>query len=397
MPTNHRARRCARVRLVEVFRVVTPARRSPAALAAMRASARSATAAARADARARADRPSPARVASMRELVDRYDVFLLDQFGVLHDGRAPYAGAARAVRELRARGKSLYVLSNSSRGREGTIEKLAGMGFDADAFAGATTSGHVAAAFLSRDGRATSSEARFERLASMIDRIAATRRVRVAHATWSARGNVTLGAAFGERFEVAAVENARDVDRCDFVLAHGVEAFGRGDGEREMPVSEAEMRAMIERAAALKLPLCVANPDVVTVSGKELVPMPGTLAKWYAEAFARAHDDESASDYVCLMGKPDGIVYETLLGEIRATRPDLDTSRVLAVGDSLAHDIAGGANAGLDTAFVCMGIHADEVVRARTASDGVDALDELFREHGARPTYVMDYLTWTSE
>lgn len=358
----------------------------------MRASARSA---ARVDARARPDRPSPARVASVRELVDRYDVFLLDQFGVLHDGREPYAGAARAARELRARGKSVYVLSNSSRGREGAIERLAHMGFDADAFAGAMTSGHVAEAFLLGDGRAASGETRFARLASMIDRIGATRRVRVAHATWSARGNVTLGAAFGERFEVVAVREAADADGCDFVLAHGVEAFGRGDGEKEMPVSEREMRAMIERAAVLKLPLCVANPDVVTVSGDELVPMPGTLAKWYAEAFSRAHgDDESASDYVCLMGKPDGIVYKALLAEIRATLPNLDTSRVLAVGDSLAHDIAGGTDAGLDTAFVCMGIHADDVVRARKESDGVDALDGLFREYGVQPTFVMDYLTW---
>jgi len=147
----------------------------------------------------------------------------------------------------------------------------------------------------------------------------------------------------------------------------------------------------------LKLPLCVANPDVVTVSGDKLVAMPGTLAKWYAETFARTHSDESASDYVCLMGKPDGIMYEALLAEIRAMHPNLDTTRVLAVGDSLAHDIAGGMDAGLDTVFVCMGIHTDEVVQARKESDGVDALKELFGEHGVQPTFIVDYLAWPDE
>jgi hypothetical protein len=38
-------------------------------------------------------------------------------------------------------------------------------------------------------------------------------------------------------------------------------------------------------------------------------------------------------------------------------------SQVLAVGDSLEHDVAGAAAAGLDCAFIAGGIHADEVLR----------------------------------
>jgi hypothetical protein len=61
---------------------------------------------------------------------------LLDQFGVLHDGRKPYPGAVEAVDQLYAAGKQLLIISNSSRRSGGTISKLAKMGFRAECFAG---------------------------------------------------------------------------------------------------------------------------------------------------------------------------------------------------------------------------------------------------------------------
>ena len=81
---------------------------------------------------------------------------------------------------------------------------------------------------------------------------------------------------------------ATTMDAVDFVLAHGMEAFGRGDGAAPTPASVEDLRAA-RAAAARKIPLCVANPDVETVSGSELIAMPGALAMWYAEAFAEAH------------------------------------------------------------------------------------------------------------
>lgn len=61
---------------------------------------------------------------------------LLDQFGVLHDGKQPYPHAIAAVQQLHAAGKTIVVLSNSSRRSGGTIGKLARMGFKEKWFAG---------------------------------------------------------------------------------------------------------------------------------------------------------------------------------------------------------------------------------------------------------------------
>ena len=50
---------------------------------------------------------TPRFVEGAQALVESYDLFLLDQYGVLHDGLAAYPGAVEALRELRARGRRL--------------------------------------------------------------------------------------------------------------------------------------------------------------------------------------------------------------------------------------------------------------------------------------------------
>ena len=68
-------------------------------------------------------------------------------------------------------------------------------------------------------------------------------------------------------------------DHADFILASGTECLGRADGPAE-PVSLEAIRELLEQAAQRGgVPMLVANPDVVTVSGSGLVPMPGTFAK----------------------------------------------------------------------------------------------------------------------
>lgn len=67
------------------------------------------------------------------------------------------------------------------------------------------------------------------------------------------------------------------------MVAHGTEALGRGEGEEPVPAGLDKIEALLQRAAAKGIPLVVANPDVVTVSGDSLVPMPGTFARLFRE------------------------------------------------------------------------------------------------------------------
>ena len=69
-------------------------------------------------------------IPGVRRLAETKRVWLLDQFGVLHDGVTAYPGAVDAARRLHESGARLYVISNSSRRSTNTLQKLAPMGFD---------------------------------------------------------------------------------------------------------------------------------------------------------------------------------------------------------------------------------------------------------------------------
>jgi len=48
-------------------------------------------------------------------IASNYDVIVLDQYGVLHDGKAPYASAIECLNNLTKNGTRLAVLSNSGK------------------------------------------------------------------------------------------------------------------------------------------------------------------------------------------------------------------------------------------------------------------------------------------
>src|SRR5689334_13023972 len=77
-------------------------------------------------------------------LADRYDGFILDLWGVVHNGKQPYPGVAEALAALRARGKGVAFLSNAPRRSHVIDTLLTGMGLDRDLWDAAITSGELA-------------------------------------------------------------------------------------------------------------------------------------------------------------------------------------------------------------------------------------------------------------
>jgi ribonucleotide monophosphatase NagD (HAD superfamily) len=88
------------------------------------------------------------------------------------------------------------------------------------------------------------------------------------------------------------------------------------------------------------------------------------------------------------MGKPAPIIYREaarLLG--------LQPGELLAVGDSLEHDVAGAQAIGADTLFVLGGIHAADVRLDAAAGtwDG-ERLRQLAGSYGVSPTYAVPFM-----
>ena len=79
------------------------------------------------------------------------------------------------------------------------------------------------------------------------------------------------------------------VDKAEFLLAHGTECLGRpGDAEPKEATLD-EIREVLGAGAKRGLPLLIANPDIVTVSGAGLIVMPATFGRWYKEMGGQVH------------------------------------------------------------------------------------------------------------
>ncbi len=103
-----------------------------------------------------------------------------------------------------------------------------------------------------------------------------------------------------------------------------------------------------KKFAGLTLPAVCCNPDKLMITRFGLQPAPGAIADVYA----------SMGGTVTWIGKPHGAIYEYALQ--RLGKP----SRVLCIGDSAEHDVAGGRAAGLSTLLVQQGVSAGMAAHA---------------------------------
>src|SRR5271165_4303498 len=76
-------------------------------------------------------------------LADRYDGFVLDLWGVIHDGVTPYPGAVDVLRRLRDARKPAILLSNAPRRSFAAAAAMRAMGIGDDLYAGLMTSGEA--------------------------------------------------------------------------------------------------------------------------------------------------------------------------------------------------------------------------------------------------------------
>ncbi len=101
---------------------------------------------------------------------------------------------------------------------------------------------------------------------------------------------------------------------------------------------------------------------------------PGAIAEAY----------EKAGGTVFYYGKPHRAVFDGLQRQLGLA----DASRILMIGDSLEHDVAGAAAAGWKTLFIAGGLHAADL---KTASDRDSVIAELCRQHDCpQPDFHME-------
>ena len=289
---------------------------------------------------------APAFIDGVHAIADRYAGFVLDQWGVLHDGTAPYPGVLAALAELQRRNRRLVLLSNSGRRAAHSRRHLARLGFNPAMFAAIVTSGETAHTLLLHR--------RVPGLAAIGERC-------------------LLITRDGDRevIEGTGIVLVERIEEADFLFLAGVDSPAVGLDA---------LRPVLEGAAARGLPCLCSNPDLVAPTRDGLILAPGGIAAAYAAMGGR----------VVHVGKPHAPIY----GPVRDALDGLEPTEIVAVGDSLAHDIKGAKDAGFAAAFVTGGLHAEDFPADGSRAAAVGRLEALAAEHGGRPDWVMARFVW---
>lgn len=85
---------------------------------------------------------------SFTSLVSKYDGFILDQFGEIHNGSKALEGSIELMEHLARKEKKLIVLSNTSQPSSAALKKLPNYGFNINHLVGAVTSGEEGSHFI---------------------------------------------------------------------------------------------------------------------------------------------------------------------------------------------------------------------------------------------------------
>jgi HAD superfamily hydrolase (TIGR01459 family) len=280
-------------------------------------------------------------ISSLRDVGSRYRAWLVDIWGVMHNGCGGFPNAAHATSAFRKEGGVVVLLSNSPRTSAGIQEQLCQLGVPNEAYDATVTSGDLTRETLS-----------------------ARKSVRALH----------IGPERDRPIFEGLDINLVDPENAELVICTNLY-----DDETETPD---DYRIMLRSLAARRIPMVCANPDHKVERGGDLVYCAGALAAVY----------EMEGGGVLYAGKPHAPVYDRALNTIGGLVGfAVDKKDILAIGDGINTDIAGPAAFGIDAVFVASGVHVPR--DGRQTFEGPH-LAKLFADVRRPPLAIMETLTW---
>jgi HAD superfamily hydrolase (TIGR01459 family) len=287
-------------------------------------------------------------VPSLAALAPRYDAVFCDLWGCLHNGRAPFPAAVAALQAFRAGGGTVLLLTNAPRPAPLVQAQLGRLGVPRDAWDLIVSSGDAAQEGL---------------FAGLVGR-------RVWHL-----GPAKDGGFFDPPPHLA---DAPPITRVPFDDAEGIVCTGPFDDLTETP-DDYRGRLLMARSRGLTL-LC-ANPDLVADLGDRRIYCAGALAALYTEMGGES----------LYFGKPWRPIYDLARRRLAALGRDTEATRILAIGDGIGTDIAGGIAEGIDTMFVTGGLEAEHFGPDPETPDAAK-LAEWLAERQLSPSFAIGRL-----
>ena len=269
-------------------------------------------------------------------LIERYDLFIIDIWGIIHDGKKLYPNILQSLEKIQKFEKKIVFLSNAPRRSFKTAEVLEDFGIGKDKYDLVYTSGETAFEYFIRLSH--------EGITKKYYYIGPEKDRDVLHGTSHIR--------------------VQDPSVADIAIATGLEP-----DETITDISNA-IKATYE--AGLEL-FCI-NPD------KIVIRQDGTK-QICAGAIADEYHDLGGE--VTYFGKPYPTVYESIM-----KRFSVEAKRVLCIGDTIHTDIAGANMMGYDSLFITSGTHVEDLQTKVGQLPDEKKLQAFLKKAEVKPDYI---------
>ncbi len=287
---------------------------------------------------------------NITEIAKNYDYFILDIWGVIHDGSQPYPGVLEQMKYLRSLNKKVCFLSNAPRRASKVGEVLKKFGIDESFYDFIMTSGEATFLFLQEN------KPNSKNLEQLIGRH--SRGFEYYYIGPDKDADLLNGLGYSA---------TKDAAKADFVVATGF--------DQDSSVLE-EKLPQLQEAIKNNLTMICVNPDLIVVkqNGAELI-CAGILALEYQKMGGK----------VVYFGKPYNLVYE----QVCQLFSNPDKTKVLAIGDGIETDILGANNNKIDSALIAGGILAGELKIKHGELPDKDLMQKICDKYKAYPQFVI--------
>ncbi|MCE3233040.1 MAG: HAD-superfamily subfamily hydrolase, hypothetical 3:HAD-superfamily hydrolase, subfamily [Rickettsiaceae bacterium] len=279
---------------------------------------------------------------NLRSVIDNYDAFIIDLWGVIHDGIVAYPGVNDCLGQMKNKGKKIIFLSNAPRRAFRAVEGLIRVGVPDNLYDHIITSGEVTHEYIKSNKHGLGKKYLMigpDRDADLINDL-----------------------------DYQLVSSPADAD---FIIVTG---FDNDDDILEDKIP------LLNECLIHNLPLICANPDYVIVrqSGKRAL-CAGAIAEKYADM----------GGTITQFGKPYEQVYHKALSLINCK-----IDRVAAIGDNLDTDIKGAINFGIDSYLIAGGILGEELGIKHGELPESGKLQLVCEQSGNIPKGVLPAFVW---
>jgi HAD superfamily hydrolase (TIGR01459 family) len=285
----------------------------------------------------------PQKLKGISEISDKFDVYFIDLWGVIHNGVQCYPEALKVLEKLKEQNKKIVLISNAPRPSAVVKVFLETIGLESSCYDFLVTSGDITREYISLN----SSKKNFYHLGP------------------------TRDIDLFKDLNVALTSK----EECDEIICTGLVS----DEEEKLQ----DYKILLDFFLNKKIPLICANPDEVVARGEKIVFCAGALANQYKQE----------GGMVRYFGKPYSDIYSFALKKVRAHKDFKDKKEIntLVIGDNIKTDIKGANLFNLDSVLILNGIYKDFF---RDGTVNFDQLKDSVNLKDVKINYFQEELAW---